>query len=260
MSFILQPLHVFVAVLIEYVRDQQELVIAYLQLENQVLREQIGGNRVLLTDEQRRLLAVKGNPLGRKQLGKIATIAQADTILRWHRELIQPKGDSKPLGKLGRPRTDQEVANLVLHMARENVSWGYKRIEGALHNLDYSICSSTVANILKQHGIEPAPSRQGTISWSTFLKSHWETFEGSDLNAIRLWLAERLNCLFGKTSRSDVAPIAAETSHVTAQETPKSICIHILEVADTEAQLARAPPSALCATASLSTRDISRAA
>ena len=55
-------------------------------------------------------------------------------------------------------------------------------------------------------------------------------------------------------------PLAAETSHVTAQETPKSIRIHILEVADTEAQLARAPPSAPCATASLSTRDISRAA
>jgi len=92
-------------------------------------------------------------------------------------------------------------------MARENVSWGYKRIEGALHNLDYSICSSTVANILKEHGIEPAPSRQRTISWSTFLKSHWETFEGIDLNAIRLWLVEWLNCLFGKTSHGDVAPL-----------------------------------------------------
>ena len=76
MSFILQPLHFFVAVLIEYVRDQQELVIDYLQLENQVIREQIGGNRVLLTDEQRRLLAVKGNALGRKQLDLPAKVKE----------------------------------------------------------------------------------------------------------------------------------------------------------------------------------------
>ncbi|MDP7304439.1 MAG: hypothetical protein QGG09_15140, partial [Pirellulaceae bacterium] len=63
---------------------------------------------------------------------------------------------------IGRPRKSQEVVNLVRRMARENVSWGYKRIEGAMHNLDYSICSSTVANILRQHGIDPAPSRQRT--------------------------------------------------------------------------------------------------
>jgi len=119
-------LHLFVAVLIEYVRKQQELVIEYLQVENQILREQLGGKRVLLTDDQRRILAVKGKALGRKHLEEIAT----DTILRWHRELIQPTGDSKPTGKQGRPRKSQEVVNLVLRMAHENVSWGYKRIEG----------------------------------------------------------------------------------------------------------------------------------
>jgi hypothetical protein len=54
----------------------------------------------------------------------------------------------------------------------------YKRIEGAMHNVGYSICSSTVANILKQHGIDPAPSRQRTISWPTFFKAHWNVFEG----------------------------------------------------------------------------------
>ena len=135
MSFLFQPLHVFVAVLIEYVRKQQEMVIEYLQLENQVLREKVAGKRVLLNDDQRRLLAVKGKALGRNQLNKMATIAQADTILRWHRELIQPTGDSKPSSNIGRPRKNPEVVNLVRRMARENVSWGYKRIEGALvHN------------------------------------------------------------------------------------------------------------------------------
>jgi hypothetical protein len=86
MSFLLQPFHVFVAVLSEYVRKQQELVIEYLQLENQILREQIGGKRVLLTDDQRRLLAVKGNALGRKQLGKIGHFSVNSTkilVAKW---------------------------------------------------------------------------------------------------------------------------------------------------------------------------------
>ncbi|MAD80836.1 MAG: hypothetical protein CMJ50_08340 [Planctomycetaceae bacterium] len=260
MSFLFQPLHVFVAVLIEYVRKQQEMVIEYLQVENQVLREQIGGNRVLLTHDQRRLLAVKGKALGRKQLEKVATIAQADTILRWHRELIQPTGDSKPSSNIGRPRKSQEVVNLVRRMARENVIWGYKRIEGAMHNLGYSVCSSTVANILKQHGIDPAPSRQRTTSWSTFFKAHWDVFEGIDLHDIRLWIIEWLNGLFGIPSYSEAIPIVAETSQKATQETPKSIRINILEVADTEIHLARAPPSPAGPLPSVLTRDIRRAA
>ena len=134
MSFLLQPLQIVLAVLSEYIRKEQEKVIEYFQLENQILREKLGGKRVLLGDDQRRLLAVKGKILGRKQLGKIATIAQTDTILRSHRELIELNGDSKTSHNTGRPSKDQEVVDLVLRMARENVSWGYKRIEGALHN------------------------------------------------------------------------------------------------------------------------------
>ena len=74
----------------------------------------------MLGDDQRRVLAMKGKALGRQQLGKIATIAQADTILRWHRELIEPQGDSKPSQNTGRPPMEQEIVDLVLRM-------GYKR-------------------------------------------------------------------------------------------------------------------------------------
>lgn len=209
MSFLLQPLHICFAVLAEYVRKQQELVIEY-QLENQVLREQIGGKRVLLDDDQRRLLAVKGKRLRRSQLAKIATIAQADTILRWHRELIDPNGGARPRdNRVGRPPVDQEVVELVLRMARENESWGYKRIEGALHNLGYSICSSTVANILKRYGVEPAPSRKRTTSWSTFFKTHRDVLEGIELSAITLWLSGLARVLF--VSRSSDPPIPLDT-------------------------------------------------
>ena len=190
MPFRLQPLHMVLAVLSELIRKEQEKVIEYLQLENQILREKIGGKRVLLSDDQRRLLAVTGKALGRQQLAKIATIAQADTILRWHRELIEPNGDFKAShSPLGRPSVDQEIVDLVLRMARENESWGYKRIEGQLRNVGYVICSSTVSNILKRHGNEPAPSRKRTTSWSTFFKAHWDVFEGLDLATITLWFA-----------------------------------------------------------------------
>ncbi len=89
MPFLLQPFHVMRVVLSEYVRREQEKQIEYLREESQILREEIGGNRILLTDDQRRRVAAKGKVLGRHQLEEVAIIAQADTILRWHRELIE---------------------------------------------------------------------------------------------------------------------------------------------------------------------------
>ncbi len=83
--FLFQPWKIALAVLGEFVRMEQEKVIEYLQLENQILCEKIGGTRGWLSDDQRRLLAVKGKALGRQSLEKMATVAQADTILRWHR-------------------------------------------------------------------------------------------------------------------------------------------------------------------------------
>ena len=91
-----QPWKIVLAALSEFVRKEQQKVIAYLQLENQILREKIGGKRVLLSDDQRRLLAVKGKALGRQSLEKITTVAQADTILRWHRELVELNRSTKP--------------------------------------------------------------------------------------------------------------------------------------------------------------------
>jgi hypothetical protein len=86
--------------------------------------------------------------------------------------------------KSGRPRPNQEFVEPVLHMARENARWGYKRLEGPLRNLGDAICSSTVANILKHHGIEPAPQRQRQLSWKTFIKSHMDAFEDVNLLAV----------------------------------------------------------------------------
>lgn len=81
---------------------------------------------------------------------------------------------------VGRPRTQQEVAELIVRMAKDNPTWGYDRIEGALKNLGIALCDTTVGNILREHGIEPAPKRASKTTWKTFLKVHWEVMGAAD--------------------------------------------------------------------------------
>ena len=72
-------------------------------------------------------------------------------------------------------------------MARENVSWGYDRIQGALANLVHIIAPNTVKNILKRHDIEPAPGREKRTSWRTFLKAHWDVMAATDFFTVEVW-------------------------------------------------------------------------
>jgi transposase InsO family protein len=155
-----------------WVNRRQQDVIAYLQEENRILREQLGGRRLRLTDAQRRRLAAKGKALGRKGLRQVAGIVSPDTILRWYRELIAKKYDGSTKRGPGRPRLDGTIRKLVLRMATENVTWGYTRLVGALENLGYTVGRSTVRRILQDHGIDPAPERSKRTPWKTFIKAH----------------------------------------------------------------------------------------
>jgi putative transposase len=140
---------------------------------HRVLREKLGKKRILLNDDQRRRLAVKGKILGRKMLKQMATIVTPDTILRWHRELVAAKWDySQCRNKIGRPPASAEVIELVLRMARENPGWGYDHIQGALANLGHLISNTCIAGIMKAHGIDPAPDRKQQSTWKSFLQAH----------------------------------------------------------------------------------------
>ena len=112
MKFVLQPWQLMRVILGSWVNRQQQEVIEYLRNENAVLKEKFGKNRILLTDEQRRRLAVKGKILGRKQLEQVGTLFTPDTILRWHRHLVANKWDyfHRKEQKPGRPRTRQGSA------------------------------------------------------------------------------------------------------------------------------------------------------
>lgn len=88
---------------------------------------------------------------------------------------------------VGRPRIRQVIVDQILRFARENPTWGYDHIQGALANVGYRISDTTVGNVLKAHGIEQAPDRQRTGSWSTFLKAHWDVLAAIDFTSIEVW-------------------------------------------------------------------------
>lgn len=188
MKSLLQPWQLLLLILAGWINRHQQEVIEYLRTENQVLKEKLGKKRILLNDDQRLRLAIKGKVLGRKALQEIATLVTPDTILRWHRELVARKWDySAGRRKVGRPPISQEIVDLLLRMARENPTWGYDRIQGALANLGYKISDSTVANILREHGMEPAPERKHQTTWHAFLKAHWDVLAAIDFTTIEVW-------------------------------------------------------------------------
>jgi len=163
----------------------------YLMTENRMLRQQSPG-RVQLTDSDRQALAEVGRQLGKKPLEEIATVAKPDTILAWYRKFTSAPGDSAQLPKsVGRPRIDQEIEDVVVRMARENRSWGYDRIAGALANLGYTISDQTVGNILKRHGIPPAPERKKTVTWREFVRIHVDVLGATDFfrSELGAWFA-----------------------------------------------------------------------
>ena len=183
------PLRFLLVVLAGWVNRQQLEVIDYLKEENRVLKEQIGGRRLRLTDAQRRRLATKGHRLGRHVLHEVATIVTPDTILRWHRQLIARKWTTARR-RVGRPGVLQEIRALTVRMARENPTWGYRRMQGALKNLGHRVARSTIAKILQAHGIGPVPERP--LSWRTFLAAHWGAIAAADFFTTEVWTVRGL--------------------------------------------------------------------
>jgi len=134
MNFILKPWQLFFLILSGWVNRRQQEIIEFQNAQIQALMDKMGRKRILLSDDQRRLLAVKGKALGRKTIMELTTIVTPDTILRWHRRLIAEKWDysDRRHHAPGRPRVPDVVVQLVLRMAKENPTWGYDRIQRVL--------------------------------------------------------------------------------------------------------------------------------
>ena len=159
----------------------------YLVAENRILRAQIDG-RLKLNDGERKTLAEIGKRLGRKALEEVATIVKPETILAWHRRLVAKKFDGSKKRKYpGRPPIDEEVEALIVRFAKENRSWGYDRIVGALTHLGHKVSDQTVGNVLKRYDIPPAPEREKTTTWSEFVKSHMDVLAATDFFTTEVW-------------------------------------------------------------------------
>jgi transposase InsO family protein len=113
-------------------------------------------------------------------------------LLAWHRKLIAKKYDGSTQRGPGRPPTAMEITALVLQFAKENSSWGYLRIQGALANLGHQLARNTIAKILKRHGIEPAPERCCQTTWKQFLSRHWDQIVATDFFTIEVWTCRGL--------------------------------------------------------------------
>src|SRR6516165_6771120 len=214
----LDPFRFLLIAVSGWMNQQQLPLIDYLREENRVLREQLGQRRLRFNDDQRRRLAARAKGLRSKLLREMATIVTPETLLAWHRRLIVQKYDGSDKRGCGRPRKSAEIENLVVRMAKENRSWGYRRMQGALSNLGHEVGRGTIAEMLARHGLEPAPGRERKTTWKEFLTQHWNLIVAADFFTIEAWTRrglQRFVVLFFmelSTRKVEIAGIASSPS------------------------------------------------
>ena len=134
----------------------------------------------------RALLATLARVIPRARRRGLRLLVTPYTILCWHRDILRRRWAARSRrGKTGRPATRQNIRGLVLRLARENPGWGYRRIHGELAGLGVKVAASTVWEILKKAGIDPAPRRTGP-SWSQFLRSQADAILACDFFTVDL--------------------------------------------------------------------------
>lgn len=157
----------------------------YLRQENKILRSKFGA-RVPLTEADRRILVKYGLRI-KDRLAEVISIAQPDTLLAWNRRQKQKKWTfPNASAKAGRPRKAGDIEALIVRLAEENNSWGYKRISGELKKLGHRACPSYVRDVLRHHGLPPAPARKG-LSWKQFIQAHLEVTWATDFLTEEVW-------------------------------------------------------------------------
>ena len=143
-------------------RDKDAEILA-LRHQLAVLQRQLGANRIRFTPSDRALLAALLHHLPRRVLKHLHLVVRPDTVLKWHRDLIARRHPERCRPKrAGRPRIVRSIRLLVLQLVRENPQWGDRRVHGELLVLGVKVAASTVWEILKDAGIDPAPQRSAT--------------------------------------------------------------------------------------------------
>lgn len=158
----------------------KDIEIVVLRHQIGVLQRQLGDTRVRFGPADRALLTALLHRLPRQTLHRLRLLVSPNTILRWHRDLLRRHHTAVSRPKRpGRPRTIRSIRVLVLRLAKENPSWGYRRIHGELLVLGIKVAASTVWQILTDAGIDPAPQRASS-TWAQFLRSQADALLACD--------------------------------------------------------------------------------
>jgi transposase len=198
-------------------RTDRDKEIEILVLRHQLMMLQRQVTKPAFTPTDRVLLAGLLHRLPTERLRHLVLLVRPDTILRWHRDLLRRHhaAASAPRRR-GRPRTIRPIRLLVLRLARENASWGYRRIHGEPAALGIKVAASTVWEILKAHGIDPAPERTAT-TWATFLRSQAGALPTCDFFEVRTLTGTRLYVLAVIEHATRRIRVLGVTAHPTGQ-------------------------------------------
>ncbi|MEV5718174.1 hypothetical protein AB0L41_30170 [Amycolatopsis mediterranei] len=177
----LAVVHVFAALRLLSMTDREKDVeILALRHQLTILQRQLGDHRPPLRPEDRMFLSMLLVPLSRAVLRRLRLLVSPDTVLRWHRDLVKHRHARASVNRgPGRSLTLASIRRLVLRLAAENPSWSYRRIHGELALLGVKVAPSTVWEILKTGGVDPAPQR-ATVRWADFLRSQAEAILAMD--------------------------------------------------------------------------------
>ncbi|MET8454688.1 helix-turn-helix domain-containing protein [Streptomyces sp. NPDC005209] len=174
-------------------RDKDAEILA-LRHQITVLERQLGKQRVRFTPTDRAFLAARLHRLPRHVLRRTRLLVRPDTVLRWHRDVLARRDATRSRPERpGRPRTVHSIRALVLRLARENPSWGCRRVHGELLVPGVKVVASTVWEILRETGSVPAPERSSS-TWGDFLRSPadallaCDSFETVTLTGVRLYV------------------------------------------------------------------------
>ncbi|MDX8056195.1 integrase core domain-containing protein [Lentzea sp. BCCO 10_0798] len=223
--------HAFAALRLLPLTDREKDVeILALRHQLTVLQRQLGDRRPQLRPEDRAFLAALLTPLARATLRRLRLLVSPDTVLRWHRDLVKRRhAQASRRRRRGRPRTVASIRRLVLRLAAENSSWGYRRIHGELALLGVTVAPSTVWEILKAAGIDTAPHRP-TVTWAEFLRSQAEVVLAMDfIETVTLTGARQyiLAAVHHAGRRVRILGTTAHPTHAWVTQAVRNLLMHI---------------------------------
>jgi len=218
----------------------KDIEILALRHQLAVLQRQTGRPR--LTPADRAFLAALLHRLPRPRLAQLHLIVSPDTVLRWHRDMLRRRHARQSRRKRpGRPPTVRSIRLLVLRLARENPSWGYRRVHGELAALGIKVAPSTVWEILKANGIEPAPGRESQ-SWAAFLRGQAHAILAADFFETQTVTGARLHVfavIQHGTRRVRVLGAAAHPTAAWTAQVARNLVMDLQDAGATVTQMIR---------------------